>query len=961
MSFAFGMTCAVSSFSGTGIWTPIGPYGGSVTGLALSEVNPDTLLAVGRGGVFRSVNAGSSWSRVEVGLPSALEPVSVAASTTSSVMYIAERRRIYRSEDSGSVWLPTTSTGAVEEFVDFSLRRGTDNSVAVASHDAANVSTDGGTTWTAALSAGTNVDFSNIEYASDGVLYLSIAVSDPSAFAGAVVLKSVDAGASWSPTASQPAIGGIRHLVVSPVDPKTLFASGSGKVALSIDGGNAWTFVELPDASICNTNTMALASDPSVETALFVGCGYRGLFYSTDATVASPVWRSIGVMEGFTANGVFPAQASSIAIHPSYAATPTVWIGTPEGGLFKSVDDASHFIPINQGYESTNIRPIVSHPGDTGASATFLAGYGDALSTTTIPIFRSQDSGLSWVPSAQGISPSQIRGIAIDPTTVDTDPATAEDFIAYAVGYATGIPLPVDRNGGIYKSMDAGRNWVTIDSGLPLLGLAHRPFMGSVRTVVVDPRSCVTPPPSGPCPIGGGHLQTLYVAGAGVVNGTYTGTQTFVAGRIYKSTNAGASWLRSDNGLPEPEDLGPTGSDNFAYTFPLTALVIDPSDSQILYSGSVLTWFPEDFTAALPTIANGVFKSIDGGTNWTLASDGLPTVAGPKTSHWDVLALAINPFNSQILYAGITSIASSVSGAHVFKTTNGGDSWSEASVGLAGRDVRSLLIDVADASGNTLYAGTGGDSANPGGVFRSVDGGATWNSVTLNLPPTATPTLSIPNRGLTDPVRILVGTRAGIWDYTQVPDDDADGVPTSVENVIGDGNGDLIPDATQPDVASVQWFPGTSSADGSQPNPPPPVWVTMNIISTPGSCDRFNDATVRQASLYPPDPIGTANSLVPNGLVRFALPNCAAAKVRIKYNTVFDNNWRWRNYGPRIPGEDASFGWYSFTGARLIDAQTWELDIDATRQGNYRDDANNILFVGGPSLLHDFIFDHGFE
>ncbi|MEO6077104.1 MAG: hypothetical protein ABIP56_09890, partial [Dokdonella sp.] len=74
-----------------------------------------------------------------------------------------------------------------------------------------------------------------------------------------------------------------------------------------------------------------------------------------------------------------------------------------------------------------------------------------------------------------------------------------------------------------------------------------------------------------------------------------------------------------------------------------------------------------------------------------------------------------------------------------------------------------------------------------------------------------------------------------------------------------------------------------------------------------------------------------------------------------------DNNWRWRNYGPRIPGEDASFGWYSFAGAKLIDAQTWELDIDASRQGNYRDDDNNILFVGGPSLLRDFIFDHGFE
>lgn len=150
-SFAFGMTCAVSSFSGTGVWTPIGPYGGSVTSLAVSEVNPDTLLAVGRGGVFRSVNAGNSWRRVEVGLPSALKPISVAASTTSSVVYVAEPGRIYRSEDSGSVWLPTASPDAGEDFVNLSLRRGADNSIAVTSSDAAYVSTDGGTNWTPPL------------------------------------------------------------------------------------------------------------------------------------------------------------------------------------------------------------------------------------------------------------------------------------------------------------------------------------------------------------------------------------------------------------------------------------------------------------------------------------------------------------------------------------------------------------------------------------------------------------------------------------------------------------------------------------------------------------------------------------------------------------------------------------------------------------------------------------------
>jgi hypothetical protein len=75
----------------------------------------------------------------------------------------------------------------------------------------------------------------------------------------------------------------------------------------------------------------------------------------------------------------------------------------------------------------------------------------------------------------------------------------------------------------------------------------------------------------------------------------------------------------------------------------------------------------------------------------------------------------------------------------------------------------------------------------------------------------------------------------------------------------------------------------------------------------------------------------------------------------------FDSSWTWRNYGPRTPGDQSSFGWYSYAGARRVDATTWELSIDALRQGNYRPDEHNILFFGGPGKLPDLIFDNGLE
>lgn len=76
-------------------------------------------------------------------------------------------------------------------------------------------------------------------------------------------------------------------------------------------------------------------------------------------------------------------------------------------------------------------------------------------------------------------------------------------------------------------------------------------------------------------------------------------------------------------------------------------------------------------------------------------------------------ALAMDPSNSQTIYAG-------TGGGGVFKSLNGGGSWSPANVGLNGGHIRALAID--PDNGQTIYAGTDG-----GVVSKSSDGGGTWS------------------------------------------------------------------------------------------------------------------------------------------------------------------------------------------------------------------------------------------
>jgi len=106
------------------------------------------------------------------------------------------------------------------------------------------------------------------------------------------------------------------------------------------------------------------------------------------------------------------------------------------------------------------------------------------------------------------------------------------------------------------------------------------------------------------------------------------------------------------------------------------------------------------------TGCSGVFKSLDGGDSWSAVNTGLTSTF--------VTALAINPTTPATLYAGAT-------GGGVFRSLNGGGSWSAVNTGLPpDRSVDALAINPTTPT--TVYAGT------QSGVFRSLNGGDSWQA-----------------------------------------------------------------------------------------------------------------------------------------------------------------------------------------------------------------------------------------
>ena len=144
-------------------------------------------------------------------------------------------------------------------------------------------------------------------------------------------------------------------------------------------------------------------------------------------------------------------------------------------------------------------------------------------------------------------------------------------------------------------------------------------------------------------------------------------------------------------------------------------------------------------TVYVGTLDGGVFKSTNGGASWSAITSGLTSMA--------IRSLAIDPTSSQTVYVGTD--------AGLFKTTTGGVFWSEVSSGLTSMVVQSLAIDTS--SSQTVYAGT------TGGVFRSTNGGASWSAVTSGLTNPYVQSLAIdPSNSRT----VYAGTNGGVFKIT---------------------------------------------------------------------------------------------------------------------------------------------------------------------------------------------------
>jgi photosystem II stability/assembly factor-like uncharacterized protein len=194
--------------------------------------------------------------------------------------------------------------------------------------------------------------------------------------------------------------------------------------------------------------------------------------------------------------------------------------------------------------------------------------------------------------------------------------------------------------------------------------------------------------------------------------------------RVWRTTDAGATWIDSNDGLPL---LRPS------------ALLVDPRNPDTLYLGSNCEPIAKVATGPVAINAAGVFKSTDGGATWK-------AVFGGVTSFQQCTAeLSLDPFSPWRLFASVP-----FSGTAQMESYDNGQTWEPAAGG------RPSLAVVFDARFPFTHYGIGGGFGAK--MFVSQDGGFTWNAVNGKLPANPTALSMDPERS-----RIFLATTNGVF------------------------------------------------------------------------------------------------------------------------------------------------------------------------------------------------------
>jgi photosystem II stability/assembly factor-like uncharacterized protein len=406
---------------------------------------------------------------------------------------------------------------------------------------------------------------------------------------------------------------------------------------------------------------------------------------------------------GRTWRSLFDREATSsigdIAVSPG--AENLVWLGSGESnaqtysfpgcGVFKSEDGGKHW--QHMGLAATrHISRIVIDPLETGTV------YAAAAGNLFVPdsergVFKTTDGGKTWAKALFISEKTGIIDLAMDPRDRNVLYAAAWQRERKPWHFSTGGP-----ESGIYKTVDGGRNWAKLDSGLPQnrhvgrIGLAVSRSNPAVVYALLDNQEAKTTGRTA----SGGERSGLTVAGL----------EEMTADEFTGLADERLALFLEENQAPRV--FSPAALKNFVRSGRITPQII----AQMLFDANERRLNPN-------TSGAEVYRSTDGGQHWHKVNRGyIEDMYYTYGFYFGQIRVAPDDEN-RIYILGVSAYVSSDGGATFAKIAPDQLPYADARVH---RDHHALWID----PGNPRRLALGND----GGINFSEDGGRNWSKVT---------------------------------------------------------------------------------------------------------------------------------------------------------------------------------------------------------------------------------------
>ena len=587
-------------------------------------------------------------------------------------------------------------------------------------------STNGGTSFAPVTDTQVDLAVGSITFAPSNANIVYAGMGDKaSQYLGTGVLKSIDAGATWTrvSNATLPSPGQSSKIEVDATDPNrvylalyTLRSNGTifaGGFYYSTDGGVNWT-------RTLSGTARDLVRDPTNAQVLYVAmqsvftAGFSaGVLKSTDKGLT---WtQSYNAASGNIKLAISASNPQVLYTLSNSGATPQLARSADGGATWTNLGSAT-FNVAGSNQSGYNLYVFVN---PTNPNIVYV-GMKD--------VFRSTNGGASFTNLTNNFTLAN----AYTPNSSKAHP----DQHHFYISPADPNQMFVANDGGIWKSNDGGGTFQSMNASLGLTmftSIAIHPTNASI--IYGGTQDNGTQRRTGALTwkefSGGDGGQTVIDAlDPTIIYSTYVNgsvTRWLNNSNTYDGQIGSDDIFNNDRVAFYPPFVGNSVNSNLYFGTYRLYISTDrgdnwnePGGATDLTNGGVLSAIGVG-RANINTIYTGsndgrVMVSTDGGINWTQRTTNLPNRF--------IKSIIVSPTNSNVAYLTVSGFGS----GHVFKTTNAGVSWTDISSNLPDIPVNTLLVDPLNAA--TLYIGT------DIGIYTSTNDGGAWAGLNAGLPPT---------------------------------------------------------------------------------------------------------------------------------------------------------------------------------------------------------------------------------